>query len=147
MSAQHPDQRISRRRMIKRIGAGTAIVWSAPALTTLGSRAFAQVYGPCQTCSPCFGPECGNDNCFCVPQVSEEGCFCHQAQACSSFQTCTPDTICPDGTECAQTCCTPGPARCVPACGTGASLAALPVGTMTTAGVVTAEGGLAPPGQ
>lgn len=33
---------ISRRKMLERLGAGTALVWAAPAVTSLGSKALAQ---------------------------------------------------------------------------------------------------------
>jgi hypothetical protein len=37
---------ISRRKILERIGAGTALVWAAPAVTSLGSKAFAGDYPP-----------------------------------------------------------------------------------------------------
>ena len=53
---------VSRRRMLKRIGAGAAVAWSAPILTSMRVPAFAQYGGNCdpakQFCGP-PDPRCG----------------------------------------------------------------------------------------
>ena len=71
---------ISRRRMLKRIGAGAAIAWSAPVLTSLRIPAFAQAGSPvCQDCA-CFaaaGPCPGNPDCLC-DRTMEGTCVCDQ---------------------------------------------------------------------
>jgi hypothetical protein len=36
------QDRVSRRRMIKRLGAATAVAWTAPLLSSRGTPAFAQ---------------------------------------------------------------------------------------------------------
>src|SRR3954467_1724566 len=52
----------SRRAVLKRIGAGAAVAWTAPALLSVGSRAVA---GTAQPCGPIDGaalvdcPDCG----------------------------------------------------------------------------------------
>ena len=37
-----PEEGVSRRRMLKRIGAGAAVAWTAPILTSIRTPAFAQ---------------------------------------------------------------------------------------------------------
>jgi hypothetical protein len=70
---------VSRRRVLKRAGVGAAIVWSAPALTSLSSPAFAQASPLCETINPfCSPPDVG-------PLCEEVGC---QPQGCP-FGTCT----------------------------------------------------------
>ena len=117
---------VSRRRMLKRIGAGAAVAWSAPILTSIRVPAFAQ--------SPqCPGRDwnCGDEiqicgsgpgDTICVCDVNTEGdtiCwndyFCDdpRAIACSTSADC--------GSEfphCASTCCGQ---TCVPNCGTAVS--------------------------
>lgn len=108
--------RISRRRMLKRIGATTALAWSAPVLSSLRTPAFAQYIG----CSPCTNPftcageelfQCGETPGCPVPQclclVTTEGdCFCLQNTTC-------PLPECDTSADC------PGETRCVPSCGCG----------------------------
>jgi hypothetical protein len=101
-----PVDGISRRRMLKRLGAGAAIAWSAPILTTLRSPAFAQ--------SPCNCPECGcsdvspvcgsdaNGDCFCIPEQGTGECKCI-SNAFGSGGTCSGPT-CPAGEACIAHC-------------------------------------------
>jgi hypothetical protein len=119
--------RVSRRSALKRIGAGTAIAWSAPILTSLRAPAFGQ-YGP--TCLPgqdsCNGPDfnCqGLSRCFCTNTA--EGaviCGCFDRGACGGYQLCTATATCPTGEFCAvgpDCCggiCLP---LCTPQCGGG----------------------------
>jgi hypothetical protein len=113
---EQPDNRISRRRMIKRIGAGTAVVWSAPALTTLGSRALAQAYPElCTSCNPnCASrPPCLTD-CSCLP-TTDNLCFCAQNVAdCAELQDCSDG--CLPGSRCIRASCCGGTAKCFPEC-------------------------------
>jgi hypothetical protein len=105
-----PDRReegISRRKMLKRIGAGATIVWSAPVLTSIRTPAFATSPARCPTCSPFCGgenPRCedpGDDPCACV-QRHEGGCECVQTdfleecKSCLSDADCEPDQFCVD---------------------------------------------------
>ena len=48
------EKEISRRRMLKRVGAGAAIAWTAPILTSVHSPAFAQYPGCAAPCAACF---------------------------------------------------------------------------------------------
>src|SRR5918999_555320 len=94
------QDRISRRRMIKRLGAATAVAWTAPVLSTLGgSPAFAQ-QGYCPTCAPvgstgdqaCANqPDCGSEPsgnpCSCLRTV-EGTCACHSCVFCDNPDPC-----------------------------------------------------------
>ena len=99
---------ISRRRMLKRIGAGAAVAWSAPVLTSLRTPAFAQasqVCGPgCPECQ--FGAQCLN-TCACVGVPVD--CLCADTGICSS-----PDPICETDADCEAMCGGRPGSRCAP---------------------------------
>lgn len=110
MEPQLP-QSISRRSMLKRIGAGAAVAWTAPVLTSLRTPAFAQQYvcpGGCPQCQ--FGQPCLTD-CACVGIPDE--CICANVGICTS-----PDPICRTDADCEAFC--PGGrcAKCIfdPSC-------------------------------
>lgn len=123
----------SRRDALKKIGAGSALIWSAPALTSLGA-AYAQsgespALGECRDCDPadpCFGQTpCGGGSCSCVPRV-DGGCFCHQPTSCAGQVECTDQNDCPSGTVCSHSCCDlfGFPTLCLPVCVSDAGAAA-----------------------
>lgn len=141
------QDRISRRRMIKRLGAATAVAWTAPVLSTLGTPAFAQgspqPCGNCQGCAPlgstgdfaCANqPDCGSDpsgnpcSCLRTPRTAncaDGQCECHSCIFCDNpaVVPCADNTGCPAGWMCAISCCS-DPAsttdfRCLPRCGAG----------------------------
>jgi hypothetical protein len=104
-----PEQ-ISRRRMLKRIGAGAAIAWSAPVLSSVRTPALAQyacAAFPCGAACPnepgalfCDpdGPE--GTACACVPTV-EGTCACIRTNfvtvppgACSASSQCGSGSVC-----------------------------------------------------
>jgi hypothetical protein len=101
MKEQRAGKGISRRSMLKRLGVGAAVAWSAPVLTSLRTPAWAQ-YGLCPDCVDCtFMGVCGTD-CACVGVPSPD-CFC------ASFGFCTsPNPVCATDEDCG-----PG-ARCAP---------------------------------
>jgi hypothetical protein len=74
-------QRISRRKVLKRVAAGTAVAWSAPVLTSLASPAFAQDrYAACPGCAPfscnfATNPPCGA-SCLCLTHDATGACVC-----------------------------------------------------------------------
>jgi hypothetical protein len=101
---------ISRRKMLKRIGAGAAVAWSAPILTSMRAPAFAARYGcppedcpgnPCQTgaCTQglgcfVFGPDTeGDSHCY-------QNIFCSCVVPCNSSNDCDPDQHCQPNTGC-----------------------------------------------
>jgi hypothetical protein len=113
---------ISRRRMLKRIGAGAAVAWTAPVLTSMRTPAFAQGYGGCPDscangdfgpCSPdqpgcssggctgglgCFAQHDVEGNCHCAQNI-----FCTCVSACNSSSDCGPGQFCTDN-GCGRTC-------------------------------------------
>jgi hypothetical protein len=121
MEEETTVQKVSRRRMLKRIGTGAAVAWLTPIVTSLGSRAEA-------ACSSCVEPNCswtcggnlvqcglgGIDGCFCSHDT-EGGCFCWQDSFCSEVTPCSSTPDCPPGYRCVPTCC--GPGNCFPVCG------------------------------
>jgi hypothetical protein len=138
LSKSRPDiqDRISRRRMIKRLGAATAVVWTAPVLSTLGGTpAFAQYL--CPSCPPlgssgsehCANqPDCGADptgNPCCCIRSAEDTCECHSCIMCSSpaLTPCASSRDCPPGWICGISCCSDPAAvddfLCLPRCGAG----------------------------
>jgi hypothetical protein len=141
------QDRISRRRMIKRLGAATAVAWTAPVLSTLGSSAYAQTaeYNDprCPDCvalggtgaDHCAGqPDCGaepsGNPCSCLrtpgSQADPDGsCQCHSCVFCDNpaVISCTGQAGCPAGWVCSISCCSDPAATndfvCVPRCGAG----------------------------
>jgi hypothetical protein len=113
---------LSRRKALKRIGAGAAIAWSAPILTSLKTPAFAQYEcappANCVHCAP-GGTVCGRA-CFCSPHVGN-GCFCGQVVGCGNTHACNADADCSDlGPTwlCTTVCGCGGGNFCIPQCGT-----------------------------
>jgi hypothetical protein len=94
---------ISRRSMLKRVGAGAAIAWSAPVLTSLRTPAFGQASPVCAPgCSQCnFGERC-REVCRCVGIPVE--CFCTSQGACRrDVPICQTDEDCgAPGARCAR---------------------------------------------
>jgi len=121
---ERPDG-ISRRRMLKRVGAGAAIAWAAPVLTSLRMPAFAAGSPAANTCDPGQGcqpacdalRQCRGGNCGCFPVGND--CWCGDLRDgfCDSFGSCATDVDCLPGERCAGSCCPTG--ICMPACGSG----------------------------
>jgi hypothetical protein len=59
MDPDEGEEGISRRRMIKRMGAGAAVAWSAPVLMSIQSPAFAQASPTCEVFDCIKFPLCG----------------------------------------------------------------------------------------
>ena|SRR5947208_9003160 len=122
------EKEISRRSLLKKIGAGAAIAWAAPVLSSFGARAFASQGHGCLVCIGGVGEGCavGGDDCFgqtnCSPpghlctclRTTEDTCFCHEPQQCLGLQPCTGGADCPPGWACTFSCC--GGPFCVPPC-------------------------------
>ena len=118
MHADDAVRRISRRKMLKRLGAGAAVAWSAPVLTSLRTPAFAQ-YGPCAPIGALCGPpdpRCGGasgcPDCpgrtFCVA-LDDGSCFCALGGSCNFLPG---EPICQTDADC-EALLNPG-ARCGP---------------------------------
>jgi len=102
VSEKGPNE-ISRRRMLKRIGAGTAIAWAAPVLTSLRMPAFAQAtsgacVAPCPGRANCgVGADCGpaTNTCHCSDTVAgPNDCFCFNNERCGDATSCTTTAEC-----------------------------------------------------
>jgi len=121
-------ERLSRRRMLKRVGAGAAIAWSAPILSSLRTPAFAQGYpARCENCFDTCGDSAGSPGgpCLCFDDVEgnrhcTNNFFCSGAPACTSNAECEAafgtGFFCQTGTGCGGAC----GQVCAPPCGTAA---------------------------
>jgi hypothetical protein len=123
--------RVSRRKLIRRLGMGTAVAWLTPIVTTLGSRAEAGCV-QCSTPDPengecgwsCGGTlyQCGQGcgplgDAYCSHDV-DGNCYCWENSFCDQLLTCDQNSDCPAGYACVpDTCC--GVPSCFPPCGMG----------------------------
>lgn len=110
---------VSRRSVIKRIGAGAAIAWSAPVLQSIAAPAFAQ-YGPDPECAPA---QCGtfvecssaNPDCVCISCEQGGGVCVPGSTSCASLTRCNSQADCPSDSCCTHnSCCGGNPGVCVP---------------------------------
>jgi len=107
---------ISRRKMLRRIGAGAAVAWTAPILTSIRTPAFAAYGGcvndpcgcdlntPCNFTIGCHGQPPGGA-CNCWVQADRSACHCGPFDACSNHQPCTTNADCPSNQCCIENCC------------------------------------------
>jgi hypothetical protein len=126
-------QPISRRRMLKRVGVGTAIAWSTPIISSIRMPAYAQ---GSPLCSPTF---CGPNFDFCDPGapvcplplgcpaaicsvMNDNSCICWDFAFCTCpTPVCQSDADCGPGFKCGPTepdcesCC--GRVACYHPCG------------------------------
>jgi hypothetical protein len=115
------QDRISRRRALKRMGAATAVAWTAPVLSSIRTPAFAQTYAcpddDCAHIGPCALGGCPA-GCTCLQEATDATkTLCHQGSPCVQLPACTTCADCPSGWICAFSCCPGGP-FCHPPCGT-----------------------------
>ena len=111
----HPDRSVSRRTMLKRIGAAGAIAWVTPVIASVHTPAYAAESSPTSTCDKPGScdtggfPECGDTTggfgCFCFTVLGGSGAclqdaFCVDLQVCSSTVACPPGTVCAVSTGC-----------------------------------------------
>ena len=129
MSGERPGE-ISRRRMLRRIGAGAAIAWAAPVLTSLRLPAFAQAGSP--ACAECpadcsLGTLCSDViPCACAGGPTACGCYSQGACLFEGGVICESDADCEPflGSDARCAPCAPpfsgcGPATCWQPCGSG----------------------------
>ena len=128
---EEPSQRvnagISRRTVLKRVGAGVAVAWTAPVLLSMQGRAWAASPTPCG--DQCNGIGCGNnppcpgDDCSLQCRADGSECVC---LAPNGFcLVCSSDAECEQfgpGYVCTQNCIC-GPTGCAAPCGGQASRA------------------------
>jgi hypothetical protein len=136
------ENRISRRRMLRRIGAGAAVAWSAPVLSSLRTPAFAQGYPPrcpagCPACPPVGCGTGPSGDCLCFPPTDGSECFCTFPRACDAAGGCRTDAQCPSGFKCVFSCCPQtitAPGTCAQPCEFAGRTAAPAAGELTQAG-------------
>jgi hypothetical protein len=111
---------LSRRTMLKGVGIGTAVAWTAPAVLSVSGIAHADgsLTGPCKDKFTCGNSAfCGaNQQCLCTA-TTEGDLFCSDNFSCDQVPTCTTSADCPAGQACQSDnsgCC--GPGVCLPAC-------------------------------
>jgi hypothetical protein len=114
--------RIARRSILKG-AAAVPLVWAAPAISSVGSRALAASVNPlcnndCE--NTCAGQHiCGDeglyDICACT-RNTEGDCFCWANAFCSQTPACDDSSSCLPGWSCVPSCC--GYNACFPPCGT-----------------------------
>src|SRR5439155_3380981 len=121
---------ISRRRMLKRIGAGAAIAWTAPIVTSLHTPAFAAQRQDCSSngCAGCGPILNGNAGCSqgsctgglgCFDSLNTEGaCVNWQNIFCSCLTPCSSSSDCSGTSQCLCSNNGCGGSFCVPCCGT-----------------------------
>src|SRR5439155_2391140 len=134
MDSDQAWDRVSRRRMLKRIGAGAAIAWTAPVLTSINTPSLANAVSQICFPQPCVGIGCsecapvsnGSPGCISGSCTGGLGCVflldsngsCQNAQ--NAFCSCL--APCNDNCDCAShfcakcTGCGPG-GVCVGCCG------------------------------
>ena len=132
MEEERHGQELSRRTVLKRIGAGTAIAWATPIVATMNTPAFAASPPSGDDCLDCAGHicldqgPCGDTGplrgCFCSQVVGNTSqCFCYENRFCSDVTPCpNGQGDCPGNTTCAHSCCdsSVGSPVCLPPCGT-----------------------------
>jgi len=104
---EEPLGGISRRRLLKRLGGGTAVAWSAPVLMSIRVPAYAQTSPTCrptnclepESCGPGTGcplpPECETGLCALLKDGS---CLCWSLGFCDPENVaCETDADCPPG--------------------------------------------------
>jgi hypothetical protein len=118
--------RVSRRAMLRRVGAGAAIAWTAPVLSSVRVPAFAAT-GPCPV-SGCNKGEicdvfmnCGaSPDCSCFHTTDPGGpTFCSDTDFICDNQVCRTCAECPAGWACVASCCQN--LVCAPPCTAGAA--------------------------
>ncbi len=123
---------VSRRTVLKRIGAAGAVAWVTPVISSLTTPAHAAGVvsapgAPCDTPGNCDNgfSQCGTCGDFesssCYTNPAGAG-FCAEDAFCAGLQTCAPGS-CPPGYECAVgtacNCDLAGPGVCLKLCGSG----------------------------
>jgi hypothetical protein len=110
MDPERREKGISRRKMLKSVGASAAVAWSAPVLMSVKTPAYAQASPSCLPfdCLS-FRASCGPSGCMVPPGCDpinqnqcvlliDGSCFCSLGPR--SRSTCDSDADCPDGDHC-----------------------------------------------
>jgi hypothetical protein len=118
------EKTLTRKKLLKRAGAGTAALWALPALTSVAhashggrhtcGKGFQCGGDPCSGQTACRPPDpvggCGI-GCFCA-QTQGGRCHCYDNDYCSNRKLkngtvgpCATNADCPAGQRCLNTCC------------------------------------------
>jgi hypothetical protein len=104
MEPREPKDRVSRRRMLKRIGAGAAIAWTTPILTSIRTPAFAAspACGPFDCSNPAFGScTCASGAPGVLTHTPAGGCVCILGGGIvETCDACTPPFVCVELANC-----------------------------------------------
>lgn len=96
---------ISRRRLLRRLGAGTAAAWATPVLSSITTPAYAQASPTCaplncenpEQCGPgascTLPPECNRNFSACTV-LMDGSCFCTDGPFCGADPICQTDADC-----------------------------------------------------
>jgi len=106
---------VSRRSALKKLGAGTAIVWTAPIVLSFdapGFAASAPTACDCTGANDCVIGNCGGGACSCAVKTNG-ACACF-VPACGG-PVCSVDSDCGPGSACVANCC--GVPVCAQLCG------------------------------
>jgi hypothetical protein len=104
---------ISRRRLLKRLGAGATVAWSVPVLMSIRTPVYAQASPTCQPMD-CLKPQtCGSDSACPLPPECQFGyctlmtdgsCLCWSLGFCDPENVaCETDADCSQGFRCSRT--------------------------------------------
>ena len=122
---KQPHDSVSRRTMLKRIGAVGAIAWVTPVISSLNTPAYTATSFVtcvhCETNTDLCGQGGPLGTCFCTPRADGGDCFCGEEIFCSSTHDCGTTSDCDDlGPTwiCADVCGCGGGSVCIPTCGT-----------------------------
>lgn len=113
------DALISRRKVLKRIGAGAIGAWAVPMFIATGGAGARSsgCYPFCGGLTAC-GPHPAHQTCHNYRRVNScGGTFCGTDSYCSHLTACTHHSDCHDGWKCVGTCCDPSIYYCLPPCG------------------------------
>jgi hypothetical protein len=126
LDSETQERELSRRDLLKTIGVGAAVAWSAPILTSLGAKALAgeekawrkRCQAPCDSITLCALTRPGDVDGLCGCSADTEGdCVCWANCFCADLDACTSKADCPAGYNCIPgTGCGAG-GFCLPACG------------------------------
>jgi hypothetical protein len=116
------EKGVSRRTVLKRVGTGVAIAWTAPVLLSVQNRAWAASPGCGDRCN---GIGCGNNPVCdeprgCSLQCRADGSECVCLAEFGQCIVCSSDAECPPDYTCTQNCIC-GPTGCAAPCGASES--------------------------
>jgi hypothetical protein len=124
MDSEMPEKGVSRRDLLKKLGAGAAVAWSAPIITSFGTKAFADSVHRNRCNPPCAYPRLCCTNCpgaldgLCGCSDDVEGrCVCWTNAFCDDLAGCTTSADCGTRERCIRGTGCGFAGKCIPFCG------------------------------